>query len=139
MEALCQTHPYQALWVHNTGLCSHDRPCGRRCWGEGHRVIKGDLDLGPKGVGVAVQDGLDGRLPEALVLLVVAAGHAVAGVAVAPAGEALAVQLQAAGVFAVAVLLGVRDEVQVPGALAQLLPHLAGGRGTSTAARPALT
>lgn len=100
---------------------------------------EGHLYLGPKGIGVAVQDGLHGRLPEALVLLVVAAGHAIAGVAVAPAGEALAVQLQAAGVLAVAVLLGVRDQVQVPGALAQLLPHLAGGRGTPTAAWPAFT
>ncbi len=63
------------------------------------------LDLGPEGVGVALEDGLDRGLADLLALLVVAAVDAVAVVAVAPAGEALAVQLQAARVLAVAVLL----------------------------------
>ena len=63
------------------------------------------LDLGAEGIGVALEDGLDGRLADLLGLLVVAAVDAVAVVAVAPAGEALAVQLEAARVLAVAVLL----------------------------------
>lgn len=112
----------------------YTRPTGRQRTGPERQA---NLDLRAEGVGVAVQDGLHRRLAEGLVLLVIAAGHAVARVAVAPAGKALAVQLQAAGVLAVAVLLGVRNEIEVPGALAQLLLHLAGSRHGAAAARPA--
>ena len=41
------------------------------------------LNLGPEGIGVALQDGLDGGLAYGLMLAVVAAVGAVAGVAVA--------------------------------------------------------
>lgn len=63
------------------------------------------LDLGAEGVGVALEDGLDGCLADLLGLLVVAAIDTVTVVTVAPTGEALAVQLQAARVLTVAVLL----------------------------------
>ena len=75
-------------------------------------------DLGPKGVGVAVQDGLHRRLPRALVGLVVAAAHAVAAVAVPPRRKALAVQLQAARVLAVAVTLAGSCRERLPGTAA---------------------
>lgn len=49
------------------------------------------MDLGAEGLGVALQDGLDGRLPDGLLSVVVAAVQAVARLAVPPAGEALAI------------------------------------------------
>ncbi len=63
---------------------------------QGLAVVHGDsahsgLDLGPEGVGVALQDALDRRLPRRLVLVVVAAVDAVAAVAVTPRRKALAV------------------------------------------------
>ncbi len=62
------------------------------------------LDLGAEGIGIPLKDGLNSGLAHLLALLVVAAVHAVAAVAVPPRGEALAVQLQASRLFAVALL-----------------------------------
>jgi hypothetical protein len=62
------------------------------------------LDLGSESLRVALEDRLYCRLANLLELLVVAAGQAVTVVAVTPAGEALAVQLEAARVLTVAVL-----------------------------------
>ena len=64
-----------------------------------------DLYLRPERIGIAVQDVLHSRLSCGLIVLIVAAAHTVAVVAIPPAGEALAVELQAARVLAVAVLL----------------------------------
>ena len=64
------------------------------------------LNLRPEGIRVSVQNSLHRRLSERLVLLVVAAAHTIALRAVASAGKALAVKLQAAGILAVAVLPG---------------------------------
>jgi hypothetical protein len=87
---------------------------------------KGDnLNFGAESVRISIQDGLNRRLAEGLILLVVATADAVASVAVAPTGKALAVQLQAPGILAIAMLLGVRYQLQVPRPLVQLLPHLA--------------
>jgi hypothetical protein len=86
---------FRVLGPHN-GMFLAWRPQGTVC---------SHLDLGAEGIGVALQNGLHSGLADLLALLVVAAVDAVAVIAVAPAGEALAVQLQAARVLAVAVLL----------------------------------
>lgn len=62
-------------------------------------------DLGSEGVGVALQDDGDGLLADGLVFDVVAAAIAIAVFTVLPTRKALAVQLQAPRVLAVAVLL----------------------------------
>lgn len=49
------------------------------------------MDLGAEGLGVALEDGLDGRLPDGLLPVIVAAVQAVARLAVTPASKALAV------------------------------------------------
>ena len=77
---------FRVLGQHN-GISSALRLQGTVCF---------HLNLGPEGIGVALQNGLHSGLADLLALLVVAAVDAVAVVAVAPAGEALAVQLQAA-------------------------------------------
>lgn len=66
------------------------------------RDILGLADLRPEGVRVALQACLDGPIPVILVVEVVEAVHAVAHVAEFPVGEAVAVQLQALRLGAVA-------------------------------------
>lgn len=61
--------------------------------------------LGPECIRIALQDLCNSLFPYWLVLYVVAAPIAIAVLAVLSAREALAVELQASRVFAVAVLL----------------------------------
>jgi len=62
-------------------------------------------NLRSEGIRVPLEDFRDCLLPDRLILDVVAAPIAIAVLAVLPAGETLAVELEAARVLAVAVLL----------------------------------
>ena len=75
------------------------------CWKAGEKGHQQHLDLWAKGIWVALKNGLHCRLARGLALTIIAAVSAVAVVAVAPTGKTFAVQLQAAAVLAVAVLV----------------------------------
>jgi hypothetical protein len=82
---------YQALRGRTPGCVGH---WGRR---------RGDLR--PECIGIALKDLRDGLLSETFILDVIAAAIAIAVLAVLPAREALAVELEAARILAVAVFL----------------------------------